>query len=194
MKNKHENGYWTYKTIENELKQAIKEMNISRMPTGDELKNSNKYDLLNAISTTGGIKGWSKNLGLRTKGAALTRIKTVDWLQFDKLSLLGYNVENIAKKMDIPIENMYGFLENRNAGATIKPIVSKFKVELKDNVSFKLMNTLNGRLTDRRIKGKVIFINDTFFMVNTGKWRECFNWADYHCGNLKNVKINGQAI
>lgn len=55
---------WTTERIEKEIFESMNDLNIQRMPTGNELYEINRGGLANAIARNGGYKKWRIKLGL----------------------------------------------------------------------------------------------------------------------------------
>lgn len=77
---------WTDELIVEAIKDAMNKLQISRMPTGEELKSIGRNDLHCKISRTKKYSGWAKDLGLKLKRGSTTRLgngheeATKDWL------------------------------------------------------------------------------------------------------------------
>lgn len=64
---------WTDELIEKGILEAMKQLNLDRMPTGDELKDVGMNALHCKISRTQKYSGWAERLGLELKSGSTTR-------------------------------------------------------------------------------------------------------------------------
>lgn len=64
---------WTDELIREGIKQSMTQLNLSRMPTADELKDIGRNDLHCKISRTKRYSGWAEDLGIELKSGSETR-------------------------------------------------------------------------------------------------------------------------
>lgn len=90
---------WTDDLIEKSIREAMNQLNINRMPTGDELKEIEMNALHCKISRTKKYSGWAAELGIDLKSGSSTREGTkyenmvMKWLESK-----GFNVVSTSHK------------------------------------------------------------------------------------------------
>lgn len=90
---------WTDELIENGILEAMKQLNLDRMPTGDELKDVGMNALHCKISRTLKYSGWAERLGLELKSGSTTRKGTVfEDYAIHWLESYGFKAERTAHK------------------------------------------------------------------------------------------------
>lgn len=119
---------WTNAKIENEIKNVMSALNISRMPSASEIKNvTNSNGLAIKITRTGGFKFWSNKLKLENKNSETKLGNDYEILVENILNDKGYIVEKMTTK------HPYNLLINNNIKVDIKvsryykPLNNKFK-------------------------------------------------------------------
>lgn len=117
---------WNEVMIKREIKNVMKALDITRMPSNSEMKLvRNDSSLSNKVSKTGGFKVWAKKLGLELKDSETAMGNKYEYVALDELEELGYNVKkmttlhpydlliNDAIKVDVKVAKRY-YYDNKN--------------------------------------------------------------------------------
>jgi hypothetical protein len=90
---------WNDELIEQGILEVVKQLNLDRMPTGDELKTVGMNALHCKISRTLKYSGWAERLGLELKSGSTTRKGTAFEIYVTKwLESYGFKVEQTSHK------------------------------------------------------------------------------------------------
>lgn len=90
---------WSNKSVEDEIRNVMKVLNINRMPSNSEIKAViGNYSLSNKITRTGGFTYWANNIGLDLKTSDTKLGNEWEIIVKNELQNKGYIVEETTVK------------------------------------------------------------------------------------------------